>query len=370
MTRVALAPGRVCDHDRVGVVLITGADSIVGAHLAARLMQAGQRLRLMVSGDDADAVLAEFGLDDLETVAADPRDAGAVAKAMRKVDTLYHVPEPAPWRSSWRRLHNVHVSATETVLTAALKAGVDRVVHVSSATSLGPAPKGSTANETQRFSARWGLSIVSATHTGERVALRFYESGLPVVLALPGMVLGRGDHTGSSTEVVRRFIERQIPFYTDGALSIVGAGDVAAGLQLAAEKGSAGERYLFGGRNFTADRLYSDLGRLTGVSPPSVKLPVSVALALVRTPGVAPSGSSAQEVRLTSLWWAYRSNKARDQLGWQTGHHEDPLVETIEWYRRRGLRALPGATKQPVGLRLTGFGVRRLGAAASRLRFE
>lgn len=354
----------------MAVTLITGADTIVGANLAGQLAQRGEHLRLMMSGKHADEVRAEFGLEDVETLIVDPRDRDAVAKAMRKVDTLYHVPEPAPWRSSWRRLHDVHVDATESVLGAALKAKVGRVVHVSSAASLGPAPKGSTADETQPFSARWGLSIVAATHTGERVALRLKESGLPVVLALPGMVLGRGDYAGSSTEVVRRFIARQIPFYTSGALSIVGADDVATGLQLAAEHGRPGERYLLGGRNFTSERLYADLGRLTGVEPPSVRLPVAAALSLARAPGASKAGLSVQEVRLTSLWWAYRSNKARDELGWLTGHHEDPLVETIEWYRLRGLRAMPGATKQPLGLRLAGFGVRQVGGVTSRLIFD
>lgn len=352
------------------VTLVTGADSLVGAHLARLLAERGERLRLLVSGDKADTVLEEFGLAGEDVVRADPRDRAAVAAAMRKAGTVYHVPEAAPWRSSWRRLHDVHVAATETVLGAALKAGARRVVHVSSATSLGPAPRGSTADETQPFSARWGLSVVAATHTGERVALGLAEEGLPVVLALPGLVLGSGDHYGSSTDVVRAFIARAIPWYTSGALSIVGADDVGRGLMLAAEHGRVGERYLLGGRNFTTDRLYADLGRLTGVAPPAVRLPVRAGLALARAGGPAAGGISWQEARLKSLWWAYRSTKARDELGWVTGHHEDPLTETIEWYRRQGHTAERGAVHQPLALRLAGFGVRQTGAIAGRLRLD
>ncbi len=355
----------------MSVTLVTGADSLIGAHLAHRLLERGDRLRLLTSGVHADAVLNEFGLiGNAEVVHAEPRDRDAVAKAMRKVTTLFHVPEPAPWRSSWRHLHDVHVAATEVVLAAALKAGVEQAVHTSSATSLGPAERGSTADETQPFSARWGLSIISATHTGERVALRLHESGLPVVLALPGLVLGRGDYSCSSTEVVRAFIGREIPFYTDGALSIVGAGDVAGGLLLAQERGRAGQRYLLGGRNFTTDRLYADLGRLTGVAPPALRLPVQAAMALARVGGPASYGISPQEVRLRSLWWAYRSTKARDELGWVTGHHEDPLVETIEWYRKQGVRGERGSSRQPVALRVAGFGMRRAGAVVSRLSLD
>ena len=53
---------------------------------------------------------------------------------------------------------------------------------------------------------------------------------------------------------------------------------------LADERGAVGERYLLGGRNFTFDRLFADLGRLSGVDPP-VKLPRGAA---------APCGGAAR----------------------------------------------------------------------------
>ena len=43
---------------------------------------------------------------------------------------------------------------------------------------------------------------------------------------------------------------------------------------LADERGGVGERYILGNRNFTFDRLFADLGRLSGVEPPAVKLPL------------------------------------------------------------------------------------------------
>ncbi|MEI2701701.1 MAG: NAD-dependent epimerase/dehydratase family protein [Baekduia sp.] len=351
--------------------LVTGADSLIGAHLARLLLERGDRLRLLVSGRHAETVMDEFGLSgEAEIVTADPRDARAMSSAMRRVGTVFHVPEAAPWRSSWSRLHDVHVTASGVALAAAAKAGVRRFVHTSSATSLGPAPRGSTADETQPFSARWGLAVISATHTGEQLALRHCAEGLPVVIALPGLVLGSGDYYGSSTEAVAAFIDRAIPWYTPGALSIVGADDVGRGLILAAEHGRPGERYLFGGRNFTTDRLFADLGRLTGVAPPALRLPVAAGLALARAGGPAAGGISYQEARLKSMWWAYRSTKARDELGWDTGHHEEPLIETIEWYRRQGHRPAKGAGRQPAGLRVAGFGVRRTGALLSRLRLD
>ena len=55
-------------------------------------------------------------------------------------------------------------------------------------------------------------------------------------------------------------------------MNIVDVRDVAEGHLLADWLGSVGERYILGGRNFTFDRLFADLGRLSGVDTP-VKLP-------------------------------------------------------------------------------------------------
>ena len=106
--------------------------------------------------------------------------------------------------------------------------------------------------------------------------------GLPVVIVNPAHVFGAGDLYRSSTELVLRFLRRQIPAYVDGALNVVDAEDVARGHLLAEERGRPGERYILGNRNFTLDRLLADLGRISGVAPPALKLNVHAALALAR----------------------------------------------------------------------------------------
>ena len=83
---------------------------------------------------------------------------------------------------------------------------------------------------------------------------------------------GAGDHLLSSTRIVRSFLLGRVPAYADGALNIVDVRDVARGHLLAEESGGVGERYLLGARNFTFDRLFADLGRLSGIDPP-LKVP-------------------------------------------------------------------------------------------------
>ena len=102
---------------------------------------------------------------------------------------------------------------------------------------------------------------MNSKHEAEVEALRLAAQGLPVVCVNPCVVFGEGDVYGSSTSIVRRFMLGRIPAYVDGAINIVDVEDVARGHLLADERGSVGERYILGNRNYTLDRLFADLGR-------------------------------------------------------------------------------------------------------------
>jgi dihydroflavonol-4-reductase len=159
-------------------------------------------------------------------------------------------------------------------------------------------------------------------------------------------------------------MRQQIPAYVDGTLNIVDVRDVARGHLLADERGAVGERYILGNRNFTFDRLFADLGRLSGVEPPVLKLPTPVALALAlsaqRFGGLRIP--SPAEVRASSLNWAFVSRKAKRELGWKTSPHEDCLEATVAWYRElEGDRLRAPGARQPWVLRVGSSMIRRLG---------
>jgi dihydroflavonol-4-reductase len=265
---------------------------------------------------------------------------------------------------SRERVFALNVEGTRIVLEEALRAGVQRAVYTSSVAAIGPAPRGSTADETNVWDAgRYAIPYLDSKHEAENEAMRVLARGLPVVIVNPAHVLGAGDPGRSSTGLVRRFLRREIPAYVEGTLNIVGVQDVARGHLLADEKGRVGERYILGNRNFTLDRLFADLGRLSGVEPPAVKLPVPVALALAnagrRLPGL--SLPSSTEIRASSLNWAFRNSKARRELGWRPSPHEDALEETIAFYRaRKGERLASPGSRQPLALRAAGAALRRL----------
>jgi dihydroflavonol-4-reductase len=341
--------------------LVTGATGFVGSHVVRALVDRGDDVRATVRATSNLAPLADL---DVETVVAELTDRRAVRRALRGVSRVFHVAGSTNLRAPEEALFQANVVATRVVLEECERAEVERVVHTSSTAAVGPAPVGGTADERQLWRGSVGIPYVDAKREAEVEALRIAARGLPVVVVCPAYVLGSGDYSRSSTEVVRRFMLRRIPVYVEGAINVVDVEDVAAGMLLADERGVAGERYILGNRNYTWDRLFADLTRLSGIEPPALRLPVPAALALAealaRAPG--PTPITPVEVRSAARWWTYRSTKARRELGWTTRPHEETVERTVEWYREReaGRLARVG-TRQALHWRLAGYAARRVG---------
>ena len=346
-------------------ILLTGATGLIGSHVARLLVERGDDVKVTVRGSSNLDALA--GLE-VEQVRADILDRRSIRRALKGIERLFHTAGTTNLGLTRARTFAINVEGTRIVCEEALRAGVERVVYTSSVAAIGPAPRGSTADETQVWDAgRYAIAYVDAKHEAEVDVLRLVARGLPAVIVNPAHVLGPGDPGRTSAALVRRFLRREIPVYVDGTLNIVDVHDVARGHLLAEEAGRVGERYILGNRNFTLDRLFADLGRLSGVEPPAVKLPVPVALAVAAAAERLPGGPREESValRAATLRWAFRNTKAKRELGWTTSPHEDTLEETIAWYRERdGDRlAQPGA-HQPLGLRVAGSALRRAAAVA------
>ena len=344
---------------------MTGGTGFIGSHVVQLLVQRGDEVSVTIR--DGSRLDGLEGLD-VRTVRGDVLDRRSMRRALRGIERIFHVAGSAELNASRARIFQINVEGTRIVLEEALRAGVERAVYTSSVAAIGPARPGESADETSAWEAgRYRIAYLDAKHEAETAALRLIARGLPLVIVNPAHVFGPGPGhrpPGASTTLVRRFLHRQIPAYVDGTLNVVGVQDVARGHLLADERGEIGERYILGNRNFTLDRLFADLGRLSGIEPPALKLPLTVALALSEAAGriAGPTVPSPTEIRAASLNWAFVNRKAKRELGWRTSPHEDCLEETVAWYQEReASRLAAGGTRQPLALRVAGGVLRRVG---------
>jgi dihydroflavonol-4-reductase len=352
----------------MGRTLVTGATGFVGSHVARALVERGDDVRVTLRASSSREALE--GLD-VDACVAQLGDRAALRRALRGVERVFHVAGTTHLRATPAELARVNVDGTRVVMEEALRAGVARVVHTSSIGAVGPArPKGAV-DERATFPPGLGVPYAESKHAAETEALRVAARGLDLVIVCPAHVFGRGDRGPTSTGVVRRFLLRRIPAYVPGAINVVDVGDVAAGHLLADERGVAGERYILGTRNYTWERLFAELERLSGIEGPAIELPVGVALALAEAGarGPFPAPVSPAEIRAAGCWWTCKSGKARRELGWTTRPHEDTVEDTVRWWEERlGERLRRASRRQPAVLRLAAAAAHVAEGVGGRLR--
>ena len=316
----------------MGKTLVTGGAGFVGTHLVRALVERGDELRLLLRRTTRADHLNDI---DCERASGDVTDRRAVRRAMEGVERVFHVAGRTSMRAQDREaVFDTNVGGTRIVLEEALSAGVERVVHTSSVSAIGVAKPKGTVDEKAPFTiGHLGIAYVNSKHEAELEALRIAARGLPVVFVNPSFVLGPDDPTRTSMGLVRRFLLGRIPVYVDGGLNVVDVRDVATGHLLADGKGEPGERYILAGRNFTLDRLFADMARISGVDPPATKLPLGAALAAIELAERLhlPVGATRDEVRAGGLWWTYRNTKAKKELGFAPRPHEETLEEAMQW---------------------------------------
>lgn len=316
----------------MGKTLVTGGAGFLGTHLVRELVARGDDVRLLLR-----RTTRTGHIDDIEAdrVTGDITDRRAVRRAMAGVDRVFHAAGRTSMRPRDREaVFATNVGGTRIVMEEALAAGVERVVHTSSVSAIGVAKPRGTADESTPFTiGHLGIAYVNSKHEAEHEALRVAAHGLPVVFVNPTFVLGPDDPSRTSMALVRRFLLGRIPVYIEGGLNIVDVRDVASGHLLADEKGEPGERYILAGRNFTLDRLFADLARISGVAPPATRLPAGAALAgvIAATRLGLPVGATSDEVRSGGLWWTYRNTKAKRELGFSPRPHEETLEDAVRW---------------------------------------
>lgn len=256
-------------------MLITGGAGFVGSHTVAAVARAGHHVRLLVrSRERALAALAPLGVTDAEFVSGDVRDAAAVQVAVAGCDAAIHgaaVYSFAPMLDG--AMADINVRGTEVVLDAALAAGLDPVVHVSSYVALAgrPAAHLRVDGPVGEPAGAYATSKAAA----ERVARARQAQGAPVVITYPGGVFGPHDpNHGENTVAALRVVGGRWALSPQGGFPLTDVRDLADLHAALLAPGRGPRRYAAPNYYVTVADLYAAVRRVTGRQVRAVGLPL------------------------------------------------------------------------------------------------
>jgi dihydroflavonol-4-reductase len=340
---------------------VTGATGFLGSHVARVLVEQGAELRLLVR-PTSDL----RNLDDLSThgvnadrVTGDLRDPASLEKALAGCDVVFHVAaDYRLWVRDPDQMYRSNVEGTRSLLEAARRQGVRRVVYTSSVATMGFTSAsgwgaGSRSSSKKEHVADEASPVSLADMIGhykrskfmaEQVAVEAAKSGVDVVIVNPTTPIGERDIKPTPTgRIVVDFLKRKFPAYVETGLNLVDATECARGHVQALEKGRSGERYILGGENLTLKQILDRLAAITGLKSPTVKLPYMFAFATGvvdemitgRLLGREPR-ATIDAVRMGRKMMFVSSAKAERELGWRTLPVDAALRRSVEWFGNNG----------------------------------
>src|SRR5271166_5234452 len=327
------------------LAFLTGATGFLGSHVARVLAEQGAELRLLVRPTSDVRNIEGLNAD---RVAGDLRDAASIEKALAGCEVVFHVAaDYRLWVRDPDEMYRSNVEGTRSLLAAASKQRVRRVVYTSSVATMGFTSKndGNLADEQSPV----GIADMIGHYKrskfmAEQVAVEAARSGVDVVIVNPTTPIGERDIKPTPTgRIVVDFLKRKFPAYVETGLNLVDATECARGHIQALEKGKSGERYILGGENLTLKEILDRLAVITGLKSPTVKLPYIFALATGvvdemvtgRLLGREPR-ATIDAVRMGSKMMFVSSAKAERELGWRVVPVDGALRRSVEWFRANG----------------------------------
>jgi dihydroflavonol-4-reductase len=320
---------------------VTGATGIVGSNLARGLLDAGYRVRVLIRpGSDARA------LDDLDLDrrAGDVLEPAGLAAAAKNCGIVFHAAALFSYSArSPADLRELAVQGTRNVIEAACSARVDRCVITSSSVVLGSRSKPVVLDESAAFDEDDPSAYTLSKVHQEKAAFELGANlGMDVVAVCPTLAVGAYDYrlSPSNANIVNYLND---PFRSTflGGCNIVSARDVAAGHIIAAERGTAGCRYVLGSENLYWPEVHGLISGLAGTFGPSIKLnhtaaylAAAAAEAAARVAGTRPI-VTRDEARMSARFYWY-SHERIARLGYAPRPVRAALSEALAWLLGRG----------------------------------
>lgn len=323
-------------------VLVTGASGFLGSAVARQGLARGWRVRVLVRAGSRRGNLEGLPVRMVEGDMCDPK---AVERAMRGVRYLFHVAaDYRLWAPEPETIVRTNVVGAETMMGAARRCGVEKVVYTSSVATLRVQGATAPVTETATLSPQQAIGAYKRSKVlAERAVEREIAAGLPAVIVNPSTPIGPRDIRPTPTgRVIVEAASGRIPAFVDTGLNLAHVDDVAEGHWLALERGRIGERYILGGEDVPLRQMLRDIAELTGRRGPLVPLPrwplipfAHLSEAIARRRGTEPL-LTVDGLAMSRYRMYFSSDKARRELDYRPRPYREGLRDAVEWFREAG----------------------------------
>ena len=261
-------------------IIVTGATGLVGSHLLIKLALENQTVIALYRTEASKKIVirlfnhykkAAF-YKNIEWVKADVLDLESLNNAFKNVKEVYHTAALVSFeKKDSQKLERVNVLGTKNVLDAMLLNQVNNIMLVSSVASIRNRNNEGYFCENGTLEGDRGWNPYSKSKfDAENLVVSYNSKGIKSIIINPGVILGPGDITKSSTAIFNT-IREGLKFYTLGINGFVDVRDVVDSLVELSKKQQTKQRYVCVGKNICFKDMFELIANALGVEPPKHK---------------------------------------------------------------------------------------------------
>ena len=328
--------------------LVTGAAGFLGLAVCQELIEQGRIVRAFTLPNDPaqehlprEVEIVEGDLTDLESM----KPFFALPEGCEGI--VLHLGSMVTSSPDYnQKVMDVNVGGTRNVIDLCLASpGIKKLVYCSSTGAI-PEQRDVAIKEVDYFDETKvpGCYAVSKALASQEVLDACRHRGLNACIVHPSGIMGPGDYArGEMTNNLARIIEGELPAGIDGDFNICDVRDLAQGVIGAADKGRSGECYILGNEPITFREFCKLVTEESGGKKVSVFLPIFAAKVMghmmeanARRTGTKPLMTTFNVYSLARNN-QFDSNKAREELGYETRPYKETIRDQIKWMKQEGL---------------------------------
>lgn len=317
-------------------ILVTGGNGFIGSVVVRMLRARGLDVRCLVRRTSRLERIAHLGCD---LVIGDLLDLFSLQSAAKGCKAVIHLAGIAKWNLIHSPfMFDVVAGGSLNVLRAAIAAGIERMVYVSSTAALAGTPAPALQNEDSPSPLRLDrYPYARAKHRAEEFCEE-YSDRISVTIVNPGEVYGPDDIELVTAGNLLDFARSNPVVVCKGGTSVVYVDDVAAGIIAALEKGQNRERYILAGENITIRNLAKLTNELLSLKKNFITLPTSAmrAASWAGRKLHVPLPFNPEVIPYATLYWFTDNRKAVRELDARFRNAESTLQPTLEWCMNTG----------------------------------
>ncbi len=251
------------------MILVTGASGLLGSHIVKELSKQGKQVKALYNSSKP----ANAALNSVQWIQGDILDVVQLEEMLQNVEQVYHCAGAVSFNSkNKRKLFKINVEGTANVVNACLKAGVTKLVFVSSVAALGRIRENEAITEKMNWTEETSNSEYGKTkYLAEMEVWRGIGEGLNAVIVNPVIILGAGNWEKGSSEIFKSAYD-EFPWYTEGISGFVDVQDVTKAMLLLMDSDIVAQRFIISSENISFKDVFTHIAKCFGKKPPHKKV--------------------------------------------------------------------------------------------------